>query len=226
MKNILIIGATSKIAQRLKDYMGKEYMYTLTSRHSLALDDGSETHTLDLSSSESLRHFIALHKNHAFDGVFVFAATYNKDPAGDTDFLEQFTKDIVINVVAPITLIRHLNYNEDARVFLFGDAGIHHPKPNDVSYTAAKHTLRHHLKNLAVELAKRKVSILEFALGPTIPNTTDTNLNNYHTRGLFDTFDSADGLIRLLHFILETPSIRMTGTTIHYDGGAYLQRKA
>lgn len=227
MKKILIIGATSKIARRLIADLGDNYHLTLTSKSLIDSSQVLETVILDLTDEVSVENFVDQQRGKLYAGVFVFAATYEQDSDVYSRYCTQMMRDFTTNTLAPMVILRSLSYEEGGSVFLFGDAGIAHPKEHFMSYTTSKALLEQETRSLAVELAPRGVSVIAFALGPTYPENNDPKkIARYKERCLLKVADPTEGLVRLSRFLLETPNINITGTTIQYDGGAYLKRPA
>lgn len=224
MKKILIIGATSKVAQRLISEIKNNYDLVLASRTEERVSD-TTTLPLNLSSVTSIESFIERCHKTRFSAVFVFSSTYKPDELSPGGFLSETFSDFSTNVIGPVLVLKNLVYEKGARVFLFGDAGLSNPKSNYSSYSMSKALLRQSLKSLAVELAPKNVSVLEFALGPTLPHEDTTERKKaYRDRNLLRVDDPVDGLIKLCIFIIQTPNVNMTGSTIRYDGGTYLKR--
>jgi len=228
MKKILIIGASSKIAKRLIALLDGSYELTITSRLTADSRGSSCTTTvLDLLDEVAVQNFITQHKETRYIGVLVFSATYESDSDSAPGYYAQMMRDLTINSLAPMTILRSISYDEGARVFLFSDAGLAHPKHRFTSYAASKALLEQQSRSLAVELAPSGASVITFALGPTYPQSTKAEeIIQYRKRCLITVDDPTKGLVELIRFILETPNINITGTTIQYDGGAYLKRVA
>jgi short-subunit dehydrogenase len=224
MKKILIIGSSSKIAQEfIKAYKNNYHIYS-TYRSDTAIKDTEVTYTyLDLSDKNSVARFIEQEKNKAFSGVFVFASTYEPDHSNTENYFTNAERDITVNVMSPMIILKKLNYEQDATVFLFGDSGTEKPKPNYTSYSISKEVLRAFCKILAVELADSARVIL-IRLGPTLAPPT-TNPDEYYGKSLRKVSSPTEGLIKYCNFILNEKNFSMTGADITYDGGAYLRRE-
>ena len=225
MKKILVIGADSKIAKTLQQITDGTYSLVLSSRKPNMTPEKHSILHLDLSDATSVKTFTEQVADETFAAVFIFASTYRPDQESTTEYLEQAREDSVINALAPISILRSLRYEAKAKVFLFGDAGLDHPKEKHSGYSISKLLFEHLSKELAVELAPKDVSVIMFRLGPTVPSAQSESAHKeFHHRRLLGVEDPAKGLIKLCLFLLEEPNISITGTIIDYDGGAYLKR--
>lgn len=223
--NILIVGCASKIAQLFLDEYTDKYTFYGTYSETLPKNSASYNHLykLDLADIEAVGNFIASIDSIPFKAVLFFASTYSEDDTTPKSRLQQLLLDQRINAIAPATIAQHLQFYDGlGRVLFFGDSGIQHPKPGYSSYTFSKDLLDEVVAITAVELKDRAISI-GINLGPTFaPPSSDKE--RYYSRNLIQVAQVPLGLVRLLDFIIDEPNLNMTGTTIAYDGGAYLKR--
>lgn len=220
---LLIIGATSKIAERFIDVQ-KDH-YTLYATHRSELDKHADITyiPLDLLDVNQVKAVSAKLQGIAFVGVLVFASTYTEDKEGVTDYIEAVERDVKINALSPIALLRSLSYESGAKVIFFGDSGVSVPKRGYTGYSISKILLPSVAKLLAVELADR-AQVITFKLGPTLSPHDRANKPEYYARNLISVDEPVAGLIRYCEFLLHEKNLNITGTEIDYDGGAYIKR--
>lgn len=226
-KKLLIVGCSSKIA---KDFVarakGDYELYGTFANHAPDAISFQRCYQLDLSSKESVLHFLDKINEIAFDGVLFFAATYGADESSPGDYFDQLLEDIKINTLSQSLIARHIAYTKNAKVLFFGDSGLRQPKKNFTSYSISKATLHAVAEILAVELAD-KARVISFLLGPTKPEKSAETAasGEYFKRNAVRVDDPAAGLVSYILFLLQEDNLSITGIQIPYDGGAYLLRK-
>jgi len=222
-RRILIVGATSKIASHFVDaYPNTHELYgTYNGSPQQAIPDNRQFQ-LDLGDNDQIRAFIKRVSAYSFDAVLFFAATYSPDPDNAEDYITAYQKDIQLNAISTVLVARGLQFADNSKVFLFGDAGLGHPKKGHTSYSISKFAVADITRLLAVELAPRTATFC-FKLGPTLKATSKQS-ESYYDRNLLKVSDPVKGLVNLLHFLITEDSFNATGCIIDYDGGAYLKR--
>lgn len=225
--NILIIGASSKLADVFLSSCDPDAdtTYWLTCRPSSAQSKqypniDSRSLALDLSSEKSVIDFCKIIKKVPFDSVLNFSATYETDAIEPSTLYSQHLVSLTTNVISFHTICKSLRYNLGAVIIAFGDAELHHPKKNHGSYTITKQLLQRTIESLAVDLAP-DVRVVEIRLGPTL---TKSRSADYYNRCLLKPDRPEVGLTKLIHFLLHTNNLYITGSSIIYDGGARLSR--
>lgn len=224
MPKLLLIGVTSKIAERFVEAVGDAYeLFGTYHGSSVDYEQKCTYLPLDLGDSESVARFVSLVREHSFAGVLFFSSTYSKDSQNLEEYLSIADKDVRINALSPIAISRELQYDVGATVFFFGDAGLQVPKPHFTAYSVSKSLLQGLVKYLAVELQDR-ARVVTFLLGPTLAPKDSDHKHDYYARTSYRVDEPADGLVRYIQFLLEESNLGMTGTEITYDGGAYVKR--
>lgn len=225
MKKILLVGASSKIAQHISDKLDDTYEVfgTYTSNDFPKREDTHHYFKLDLTDTKQVSSVISRLAKHSFAGVCILSSTYTQDPESLDAYFAQAERDLRVNTLAPLAICRALRYDPTATVFLFGDNGLDAPKPNFTTYSIAKSLLHSLGKILAVELAE-KARVVTFKLGPTLAPTGSTNKEQYYNRTLYRVDNPVEGLVSYIHFILNEKNLSMTAAEIPYDGGTYAKR--
>lgn len=222
-KRILIVGATSKIAQEFIRARPDSYeIYGTNGRGVSDLLPADHQFRLDLSDSEHIKRFLVEVADITFDAVLFFAATYAHDPDQEDDYFVAYQKDLQINAASTVTIAKRLSFTDRSKLFVFGDAGLTHPKKGFTAYSISKFAIADICRMLAVELAPR-TSTFCFRLGPTLKQDITPN-DEYYRRGLIQVDSPVDGLVHLIQFLIHEPNFNATGCVIDYDGGTYIKR--
>lgn len=221
-KRILVIGATSKIAEQFIRSCPKSYeVYGTNGSTSTDLVPNHRLFRVDLVDQEQINTFIHKVANITFDAVLFFAASYSHDP-DNGDYFAAYQKDLQLNAASIISIAKGLKFAEQSKLFVFGDAGLRHPKKGFTAYSMSKFAVVDVARMLAVELAPRTATFC-LRLGPTLKGDTLPN-DTYYLRGLLEIDRPVDGLVHLIQFLIAEPDFNATGCIIDYDGGAYLKR--
>ena len=178
--------------------------------------------TVDLTDSKQISSFLNKVSGIAFDAVLFFAATYNHDPDGNADFLDAYQKDLQLNAVSILAIAKGATLTHGSKLFVFGDAGLEHPKKGFTSYSISKFAVADIARILAVELAPRTATFC-LRLGPTLKENAPSD-GSYYQKGLLQIGRPVDGLVNLIQFLITEPNFNATGCVIDYDGGAYIKR--
>jgi len=230
VKNILIIGATAKLAKLfIEQQFDPQVHYWLTARNiskitkmpSMVSDDAYTVLSLKLNVSSSVNAFCKAINGTEFNVVLVFSSTYEADSDSPNELYSQHVFDMTVNANAIHTILKSIQYCPFSSVIVFGDAWLGQPKKDFGSYTLSKTLLSALVKSLTVDLAP-STKIIEILLGPTLTHKKDTN--NYYRRCLIKPARPAQGLLELIHFLYTHQNLNMTGMSIIYDGGARLNR--
>lgn len=221
-KRILVVGATSKIAEQFIRSCPKSYeVYGTNGTVSTNLIPDSRLFRVDLVDPEQINTFTHKVADITFDAVLFFAASYSHDPDND-NYFAAYQKDLQLNAASIVSIAKGLKFAEQSKLFVFGDAGLRHPKKGFTAYSISKFAVADVARMLAVELAPR-TSTFCLKLGPTLKENVSSD-NAYYRRGLLEIDRPVDGLIHLIQFLIEEPDFNATGCVIDYDGGAYLKR--
>lgn len=222
-KRVLVVGASSKIAQLfIKDCPPNYEVYgTYRSTLITALPTDRQF-KVDLGKPTEINDFLQQISHISFDAVLLFAASYNPDPEEPSDYFDVFMKSLQLNGAGLVAIAKGLHFEPGSKLFLFGDAGLNHPKKNFTSYSMAKYTVAEATKLLAVELAPATACVC-IQLGPTL-RPASKPAGTYYDKGLLKVEEPAIGLVHLLHFLIVENNFNATGCIIDYDGGAYLRR--
>lgn len=222
-KRVLVVGASSKIAQLfIKDCPPSYEVYgTYRSVPSTVLPTDRQF-KVDLGEPNEINGFLQQISHISFDAVLLFAASYNPDPEAPSDYFDVFMESLQLNGAGPVAIAKGVHFEAGSKLFLFGDAGLNHPKKNFTSYSMAKYTVAETTKLLAVELAPATACIC-IQLGPTL-RPANKPVGAYYDKGLLKVREPVIGLVHLLHFLIVEDNFNATGCVIDYDGGTYLRR--
>lgn len=224
-KRILVVGATSKIAEQFIRSCPEHYeVYGTSSNNKSNLLPDDRQFRLDLSDNEQIKMFLNKIGNITFDAALFFAATYARDPDSHDDYFAAYQKDLQLNAASTMAIARGLAFADRSKLFMFGDAGLAHPKKGFTSYSISKFAVVDVVRMLAVELAPQ-TSTFCLRLGPTLKEGALPN-DEYYRKGLLAVGKPVEGLLHLLHFLIAEPNFNATGCVIDYDGGAYIKRLA
>jgi len=220
MKRILVIGATSKIAQQFIRSCPASYEVYSTSKNNLLATE--RQYTVDLTEPQQISVLLEKISGIRFDAILFFAATYRRDPESRDDYFAAYQKDLQLNAASIVAIARGVTLADNSKLFMFGDAGLAHPKKGFTSYSMSKLAVADIARMLAVELAPR-TSTFCLRLGPTLKKDVSSD-DIYYRKGLLKISKPVDGLINLLKFLIAEPNFNATGCIIDYDGGAYIKR--
>lgn len=222
-KRVLIVGASSKIAQLFIENCPPDYkVYGTYRREPVTCLPADCQYQLNLNDPNQIDHILLRLSEAAFDAVLFFAATYNPDSKAAIKYFTAFQEGMQLSWAGPIALAKGLRYRPNSKLFLFGDAGLEHPKKGFTTYSLVKSVVVETTKLLAVELAPATACVC-IRLGPTLRPASKPE-GAYYDRGLLKVDEPAKGLVHLLHFIITEDNFNATGCIIDYDGGAYLRR--
>ena len=221
-KTILLIGADSKLALKFLDKFENQRKYKIyKTYHSSKKKINSSEFIIDLRNEDEIRSLIVRLSNIQFDSVLFFASVYKKDGLVSLDLLKQYKEDVNINAFSFSYLCRNLKLSNSSKIIAFGDAGISHPKNGYTSYSLSKLVLEGVVKILSVELCPN-TSVNLISLGPSF---TLKDNKDYYLRSLLKIEKPYESLVSLIDFMISEDNLNITGTTIAFDGGTYLNRK-
>lgn len=178
---------------------------------------------LDLTDNTQISDFVNALSGISFDAVLFFAASYSSDPENVDDFLATYQRDLQLSAVSTVAIAKSLSLKNHAKLILFGDAGLGHPKKAHTAYSISKFTVADVARLLAVELAPQ-VSTVCLRLGPTLKADNTSPSATYYDRALLKVADPTAGLVNFIYFLISEHNFNATGCTIDYDGGAYIKR--
>lgn len=223
-KRILVIGATSKIAEQFIRLSSESYeIYGTHNSRQSDLLPASNQFQLDLGDNGQIKLFLKKVTEIKFDAVLFFAATYTPDSGKNDDYLVAYQKDLQCNAMSIMAIAKGLTFADHSKLFVFGDAGLAHPKKGFTAYSMSKFAVADVARMLAVELAPQTATFC-LRLGPTLKEDTLLMGSDYYGRGLLEIDKPVEGLLHLLQFLIAEPNFNATGCVIDYDGGAYIKR--
>jgi len=224
-KNVLIVGGSSKISKMfISNYSDIYNIHATFNTNRPSCIPKERLYNLDLNSSKSVQSFIDNIRNISFRAVIFLASTIGKDKNNYDELYNQTISDLNINVVAPLFIAKNINYGPRlGRTIFFGDSGRLHPRKNMNSYNIYKNILEELVMSLGVDLSSKSI-VLGIDLGPTLPDSSVENKENYYAKNLIQVNNPTLGLVNLISFIIDEDNLNMTSTFIKYDGGTYTKR--
>jgi len=185
-KRILIVGAASKIASHFIRSCPPAYeLYGTNGVNQSDLLSPERQFRVDLTDSEQIGIFLNTVSGTAFDAVLFFAATYSPDPKGVDDYLDAYQTDLQLNVASIVAIAKGVTFTDHSKFFVFGDAGLEHPKKGFTSYSISKFAVADLARMLAVELAPHTATFC-LRLGPTLKEDVPMD-DSYYQKGLLRT---------------------------------------
>jgi NAD(P)-dependent dehydrogenase (short-subunit alcohol dehydrogenase family) len=222
-KRLLVVGIRSKIAEQFIRSCPSSYaLYGTYNRQRSSLLSLERQYAVNLGDSKQINAFLNQLSGVTFDAVLFFAATYNHDPEDNSNYFDAYQKDLQLNAASIVAISKGLALASGSKLFLFGDAGLEHPKKGFSSYSISKFAIADIARILAVELAPHTATFC-LRLGPTLKEGTPSS-DDYYRKGLLEIATPVDGLVNLLQFLIAEPNFNATGCVIDYDGGAYIKR--
>ena len=222
-RRILVVGATSKIAEHFIRSCPPSYeIYGTNGNNKSKLLATEHRFIVDLAQIAQINTFLNEVSGITFDAVLFFAATYGHDPENSDDYFEAYQKDLQLNAASIVAIAKGVTLADNSKLFVFGDAGLTHPKKGFTSYSISKFAVADIARILAVELAPQ-TSTFCLRLGPTLKEDASPD-GSYYRRSLLRVNSPVDGLVNLLQFLIAERNFNATGCVIDYDGGAYIKR--
>jgi 3-oxoacyl-[acyl-carrier protein] reductase len=219
MKKILLVGASSDIAQSLINQYGDVYKFTTLSREfhdSFRETDFHQIHNFD-ELPELTTHL---------DGLVYFPGTIVLKPFKLLK-VDDFKNDFEINFFGAIKVIQKYirnMQNKDASVVLFSSVAATMGMPFHSSIASAKAAIEGLTRSLAAEYAPQirfnaiAPSLTETKLASRLINTPEKIEASNH-RHPMKRIGSPSDFANAIHYLLSNESSWMTGQILHIDGG-------
>ena len=221
MKNILLIGASSAIAQKLQEDLAKKNctVYTLSrtalnSPHHFTYD-GSITNA-DLPTFEI-----------PLDGLVYFPGTINLKPFKSLKVAD-VVSEFEINALGAFRCIQHyiknLSMSDNASIVLFSSVAAQTGMPFHSSISMSKAAVEGLTRSLAAELAPKirvnciAPSLTETPLAGRLINTPE-KIEQSGKRHPLQRIGNTNDIASIAAFLLSDDSSWMTGQVLKIDGG-------
>ena len=212
MSKILLVGASSAIAQALQEKSNKEFISLSRSANTLDLD-GNLSELDDLGS---------------ISGMVYFPGTINLKPFAmlkDEDYLADFNINVLGAVKVLKKVINNLKEANGASVVFVSSVAANLGLPYHASIAASKSALEGLSKSLASEYASAKVCFNVVA--PSLTNTpmaanllkTDRQIEANQERNPMKQIGTPKQVANSINFLLDAHNNWITGQTIPVDGG-------
>lgn len=212
MSKILLVGASSAIAQALQEKSNKEFISLSRSANTLDLDG-------DLSELDDLG---------SISGMVYFPGTINLKPFAmlkDEDYLADFNINVLGAVKVLKKVINNLKEANGASVVFVSSVAANLGLPYHASIAASKSALEGLSKSLASEYASAKVCFNVVA--PSLTNTpmaanllkTDRQIEANQERNPMKQIGTPKQVANSINFLLDAHNNWITGQTIPVDGG-------
>jgi len=212
MSKILLIGASSAIAQALQENSDKEFIALSRSAGTLNLEG-------DLAELDDLG---------PISGMVYFPGTINLKPFAmlkEEDYLADFNVNVLGAVKVLKKVINNLKEAEGASVVFVSSVAANLGLPYHASIAASKSALEGLAKSLASEYASAKVCFNVVA--PSLTNTpmagnllkTDRQVEANEERNPMKQIGKPEQIANSINFLLDAHNNWMTGQIIPVDGG-------
>ena len=212
MSKILLVGASSAIAQALQEKSTKEFISLSRSASTLDLDG-------DLSELNDLG---------SISGMVYFPGTINLKPFAmlqNEDYLADFNINVLGAVKVLKKVINNLKEANGASVVFVSSVAANLGLPYHASIAASKSALEGLSKSLASEYASAKVCFNVVA--PSLTNTpmaanllkTDRQIEANQERNPMKQIGTPEQIANSINFLLDAHNNWITGQTIPVDGG-------
>ena len=212
MSKILLVGASSAIAQALQEKSNKEFISLSRSANTLDLDG-------DLSELDDLG---------SISGMVYYPGTINLKPFAmlkDEDYLADFNINVLGAVKVLKKVINNLKEANGASVVFVSSVAANLGLPYHASIAASKSALEGLSKSLASEYASAKVCFNVVA--PSLTNTpmaanllkTDRQIEANQERNPMKQIGTPKQVANSINFLLDAHNNWITGQTIPVDGG-------
>lgn len=217
MKKVLIIGATSEIAEDFVSTYGKKYEFYLAARNTQKLDKHPNIIKVDFNQFDSS----CFDNLPELDGIIYFAGVTSHTPI---KLAKKRHYDIVFNanfygVFASVTtLLKNNKIKNSASLVFMSSVAAHFPYFGGALYVSSKMALEGFVKTLAIELASKKIRVNAVApafvkgkMADSITNfTTEEKINEFEKKHPFGKIDKKD-VNELIHFLVSDKNNSITG---------------
>ncbi len=182
---------------------------------------------LDLSSSESVKAFLELHKNDVYDVII------NNAGINDINDIEMVTDEEIeramqINLVSPLKILRKfvpaMKEKRYGRIVNIGSIWGIVSKRGRVVYSMTKHGIHGITKTLAVELAEYNILVNTICPGYTLTELTYKNNSEEQIRNIekdipIQRMARPDEIADAIIYFAQDRNTYITGQLIAVDGG-------
>lgn len=182
---------------------------------------------LDLSSSESVKAFLELHKNDVYDVII------NNAGINDINDIEMVTDEEIeramqINLVSPLKVLRKfvpaMKEKRYGRIVNIGSIWGIVSKRGRVVYSMTKHGIHGITKTLAVELAEYNILVNTICPGYTLTELTYKNNSEEQIRNIekdipIQRMARPDEIADAIIYFAQDRNTYITGQLIAVDGG-------
>ena len=182
---------------------------------------------LDLSSSESVKAFLELHKNDVYDVII------NNAGINDINDIEMVTDEEIeramqINLVSPLKILRKfvpaMKEKRYGRIVNIGSIWGIVSKRGRVVYSMTKHGIHGITKTLAVELAEYNILVNTICPGYTLTELTYKNNSEEQIRNIekdipIQRMARPDEIADAIIYFAQYRNTYITGQLIAVDGG-------
>ena len=182
---------------------------------------------LDLSSSESVKAFLELHKNDVYDVII------NNAGINDINDIEMVTDEEIeramqINLVSPLKILRKfvpaMKEKRYGRIVNIGSIWGIVSKRGRVVYSMTKHGIHGITKTLAVELAEYNILVNTICPGYTLTELTYKNNSEEQIRNIEKDIPTQrmarpDEIADAIIYFAQDRNTYITGQLIAVDGG-------
>lgn len=217
MKKVLIIGATSEIAEDFITAYDKIYEFYLAARNISKIKKYPNVIKLDFDQFDES----CFNNLPELDGVIYFAGVTNHTPIKLTKkrhYDTVFNTNFYGALASISTLLKNNKINNNASLVFLSSVAAHFPYFGGVLYVSSKMALEGFVKTLAIELASKNIKVN--AVSPTfvrgemadsITNfTTEEKIKEFEKKHPVGNIDKRD-VNEFIHFLLSDKNNSITG---------------
>jgi NAD(P)-dependent dehydrogenase (short-subunit alcohol dehydrogenase family) len=217
MKKILIIGATSELAQDFINKYEGEFEWYLAARNSSKLSKKTNPIKIDFNLFDES----CFDNLPELDGIVYFAGITSHTPVKLT---KKRHYDAVFNTnfygafASTTALLKNNKLAKNASLIYLSSVATHYPYFGGALYVSSKMALEGFVKTLAIELASKKIKVNAVAptfvrgeMAESVSNfTTEENSKEFGKKHPFGNIDKND-VTELIHFLLSDKNNSITG---------------
>ncbi len=217
MKKILIIGATSEIAEDFVTTYSKIYEFYLAARNTLKLEKHPNIIKIDFDQFDTS----CFDNLSQLDGVIYFTGVASHTPI---KFTKKRHYDTIFNanfygaLVSVSTLLKNNKIKNNASLVFLSSVATRFPYYGGALYVSSKMALEGLVKTLAIELASKKIKVNAVAptfvkgeMADSITNfTTEEKIKEFEKKHPFGNVDKKE-VNELIHFLVSDKNSSITG---------------
>lgn len=216
MKKILIIGATSELAENFISSYGAAYELYFTARNY-----SKETHEKWISVDFNDFNDTCFDDLPELDGIVYFAGITSHTPvklAKKRHYDTVFNANFYGAFISMATLLKKNKINPNASLVFLSSVASTYPYYGGALYTSSKMALEGFVKTLALELASKKIKVN--AVAPTfVKGEMADSIANFTTASTIKEFDKKhpfgnihkNDVSEIIHFLLSDKNNSITG---------------